>query len=60
MNGEWKQCASCGEVYERQSVILSTHTLSVAENNSLTDITLLPLKVTLMGKLTSRFNLMIR
>ncbi len=57
LNGEWKQCASCGEVHERQSIILSTHTLPTAENDSLTDIALSPLKFTFMGKLISRLHL---
>ncbi len=56
-NGVWKQCASCGEVHERQSVIVSTHALSYDENNSLDDIASLPLKSTLMGKLISRLHL---
>ncbi len=59
-NGVWKQCASCGEVHERQSVMVSnksTHALSSEENNSLNDIAVLPLKLTLMGKLISRLHL---
>lgn len=59
-NGVWKQCASCGEVHERESVVvrdkISCRLLS-NENNSLTDIDSLPLKSTLMGKLISRLHL---
>lgn len=59
-NGVWKQCASCGEVHERESVVvhdkISCRILS-NENNSLTDIDSLPLKSTLMGKLISRLHL---
>ncbi len=63
LNGVWKQCASCGEVHERQSMVMideNTHSFSSKVKNSLQDIAALPLKVTLMGKLTSRFNLMMR
>ena len=59
-NGVWKQCASCGEVHERQSVIVSNKIfcrLLSNENNSLTDINALPLKSSLMGKLISRLHL---
>ncbi|MBT8349375.1 MAG: hypothetical protein HKP62_08025 [Sulfurovum sp.] len=59
--GEWKQCASCGEVHERQSVTecnkISSRLLS-NENKSLKDLVPLPLKSTLMAKLISRLHLM--
>jgi transcription initiation factor TFIIIB Brf1 subunit/transcription initiation factor TFIIB len=59
-NGAWMQCANCGEVHERKSMVTlneSMHTFSSKVNNNLQDIAALPLKVTLMGKLTSRLNL---
>ncbi len=59
-DGVWKQCASCGEVHERQSVMesnkISCRLLS-NENKSVKDIVSLPLKSTLMGKLISRLHL---
>ena len=60
LNGVWKQCASCGEVHERQSVVVSNPMakgLSSKENNSLNDIVSLSFKSTLMGKLISRLHL---
>lgn len=57
LNGIWKQCASCGEVHEKQSVMLGTHTLPTAENHNLMDIALSPIKFTFMGKLISRLHL---
>jgi len=57
LNGVWKQCASCGEVHSRQSVMLGTHAIPTVENNSLTNIALSPLKSTFMGKLLSRLHL---
>ena len=59
LNGVWRQCANCGEVHERQSIMISTPALSSQESTSLNDIASLPLKLTLIGKLTSRFNLML-
>ena len=59
-NGAWKQCTSCGEVHERQSVLVintSAPVLLSDENNNLNDITVLPLKSTLLGKLISRLHL---
>ncbi len=59
LNGVWKQCANCGEVHERQSVVVRnpmTKGLS-KENNSLNDIVSLSFKSTLMGKLISRLHL---
>ncbi len=59
-NGVWKQCASCGEVHERQSIIASNRIvcrLLSNENKSLNDIVSLPLKSTLMGKFISRLHL---
>jgi len=60
LNGVWKQCANCDEVHERQGALLSTHTISPEKYSSLNDIASLPLKVSLIGKLTSRLNLMLR
>ena len=57
LNGVWSQCACCGEVHVRQSVMLGTHAIPTTENNSLTDIALSPLKSTFMGKLISRLHL---
>ncbi|GIU01143.1 hypothetical protein TSL6_16490 [Sulfurovum sp. TSL6] len=59
-NGVWKQCASCGEVHEREGVMENdtiTCVNPLKENNSLEDIVSLPLKATLMGKLISRLHL---
>ncbi len=59
-NGVWKQRASCGEVHERQSVMVRNTIvcrLLSNENNSLNDIGSLPLKSTFMGKLISRLHL---
>ena len=59
-NGAWKQCASCGEVHERQSVKVNNRVfcrLLSNENKSLNDIDALPFKSTLMGKLISKFQL---
>ncbi|HSR74377.1 MAG TPA: hypothetical protein VLL31_06000 [Sulfurovum sp.] len=57
-NGGWKQCVSCGEVYERESIIVSNCILPSQKHKSLADIASLPLKSTLIGKLISRFHLM--
>jgi len=60
LTGVWKQCASCGEVHERDSVIESNRIscrLLSNENKNLNDIVPLPLKPTFMGKLISRFHL---
>lgn len=52
-NGLWKQCASCGEVHEKENGVMP-----IVKKNSLQDIVVLPLKSTsLMGKLISRFHL---
>ncbi|GEM_PF-1582410 len=59
-NGIWKQCASCGEVHEREGVIENntiTYIGTPEENKSLHDIVSLPLKSTLMGKLISSLHL---
>ena len=59
-NGVWKQCASCGEVHEREGVIENntiTYIHTPEENKSLQDIVSLPLKSTLMGKLISGLHL---
>lgn len=56
-DGGWKQCTSCGEVYERASIIVSDFTLSSQEHKNLKDIASLPLNATLMGKLISRLHL---
>jgi hypothetical protein len=59
-NGIWKQCASCGEVHERQNVEVNNRIfcrLLSNENKSLNDIDALPCKSTLMGKLISKFQL---
>jgi len=59
-NGVWKQCASCGEVHERDSVMVSNRIscrLLSNEHKDMNDIGSLPLKPTLMGKLISRFHL---
>ena len=59
-NGVWKQCASCGEVHEREGVIAHTtitYARTLETNTSLQDIVSLPLKSTLMGKLMSRLHL---
>lgn len=56
-NGGWKQCANCGEVHERDSTIISEHTVSLQERKSLKDIASLPLRSTRIGKLISRFHL---
>lgn len=57
LNGVWKQCASCGEVHERQINNTMTQTLLSKKNNSLNDIISLPLTSTFMEKLISRFHL---
>ena len=60
-NGEWKQCKNCGEVLERKALpCISTRIQAQLKkgNKSLSDIAGLPSNLTLMGKLTSRFNLM--
>jgi len=57
LNGVWKQCASCGEVYEKQSVIIGTHTIPVDKDHSVADIALAPLNSSFMGKLISRLHL---
>ena len=62
-NGAWMQCANCGEVHERKGIMITnkdTHSFAKKVNNSLQDIAAFPLKVTFLGKLTSRFNLMMR
>ena len=59
-HGVWKQCANCGEVHERESVMENntiTYVHSLKEKKSLEDIVSLPLKSTLMGKLISRLHL---
>lgn len=56
-NGEWKQCMNCGEVHEKETIVVIDHTVSFQEHKSLKDIASLPLKSTLMGKLISRFRL---
>lgn len=59
-NGVWKQCASCGEVHEREGVVVNntiTYVRALEENKSLHDIVSLPLKSTLMGKLISSIHL---
>jgi len=52
-NGVWKQCASCGEVHERQSVMesnkISCRLLS-NENKSVKDIGIIAFKVDTDGK----------
>jgi len=60
LTGVWKQCASCGEVHERDSVMVSNRIscrLLSNENKNLNDIASLPPKSTLMGKLVSRLHL---
>ena len=60
-NTGWKQCASCGEVHERESTVVNNYTLSSQSHKSLKDlkdIASLPLKSTLMGKLISGLHLM--
>ncbi len=54
-NGIWKQCASCGEVLEKDESVIPNNTR--VKKNSLHDIVVLPLKSTRMGKLISRFHL---
>lgn len=54
-NGIWKQCASCGEVHEREEGTMPNPI--IARKNSLQDIVVLPLKSTRMGKLISKFHL---
>ena len=54
-NGLWKQCASCGEVLEREGGVIPIHTME--KKSSLHDIVVVPLKSTRMGKLISRFHL---
>ena len=56
-NGVWKQCASCGEVHEKDSLMESSYIPSLKESKSLKDIALLPFKSTLIGKLRSRLHL---
>ena len=53
LNGAWRQCASCGEVHERDHTIA----LSPKKSNTLDDIISLTFKSTFMGKLISRFRL---
>ena len=59
-DGVWKQCASCGEVHERDSIMVSNRIscrLLSNENKDMNDIVSLPLKPTLIGKFISRFHL---
>jgi len=59
-DGVWKQCASCGEVYERDTPIQNNKIscrLLTNENKNLNDIASLPLKTTLLEKLISRLHL---
>ena len=59
-NGVWKQCASCGEVHERQGAIVSNRVfcrLLSNENKSLKDIASLPFKSTRIKKLISKLQL---
>jgi transcription initiation factor TFIIIB Brf1 subunit/transcription initiation factor TFIIB len=56
-NGGWRQCVNCGEVHERESYSEHSDTFPSQAYMSLDDITSLPLKSTLMGKLIARFHL---
>ena len=53
LNGAWRQCASCGEVHERDHDIA----LSPKNSHTLDNIILLSFKSTFLGKLISRFRL---
>lgn len=57
-NGGWRQCLSCGEVYEKEYHHEQVDSFSSQAYKSLDDITALPSGSTLMGKLISRFHLM--
>ncbi len=60
-NGTWMQCANCGEVHEKKNIMqvdIASQADSFEVKNNLQDIVLLPLQLTLLGKLTSRFHLM--
>ena len=57
-NGGWRQCVNCGEVHEREYYSEQSDTFPSQAHMSLDDITSLPLKLTLIGKLIARFHLM--